>query len=98
MNNSEMALIVKRLEGRERGMEAEESVEIDNLIARNGDAGAHGVVVLLAVGHHDVEAIGRSALKDDDEAAAWAGRRNGCCFGHHRANKKAWDGRGAGYC
>ena len=69
MDDGEMALVVERLEGRERGMQAEESVEIEDLVLRNGDAGPHGVVVLFAIGHDDVEAVGGAALKDDDEAA-----------------------------
>jgi hypothetical protein len=68
VDDGEMALIVERLEGRERGMQAEEAVEIDDLILRDGDAGAHGVVVLLAIGNDDVEAVGCAALEDDDQA------------------------------
>ena len=73
MDNGEMALFVEWLERRERGMQAEEPVEIDDLILWNGDAGPHRVVVLLAIGNHDVQAVGGAALKDDDEAAirAW---------------------------
>ena len=73
-------------------MEAEEAVEIENLVLRDGDAGAHGVVVLLAVGHDDVEAVGGAALEDDDKAAAGVA---GGGFGHDRADEEAGDGGGA---
>ena len=51
-------------------MQAEEAVEIEDLILRDGDGGAHGVVVGLAPGNDDVEAVGGAALKDDDELLA----------------------------
>ena len=70
VDDGEMALVVERLEGRERRMQAEEAIEVEDLILRNRDAGAHGVVVLFAVGNDDVEAVGCAALEDDDEAAA----------------------------
>ena len=92
VDDGEMALIVERLEGRERGMEAEESVEVEHLVLRNGDAGAHGVVVLFAIGDDDVETVGGAALKDDDQAAVGNGRS----LGHDGADEEAGDGRGAG--
>ena len=75
VHDGEMALVVERLEGGERGMQAKESVEIEDLVLRNRDAGAHGVVVLFAIGNDDVEAVGGAALKDDDEPAAGCGCR-----------------------
>ena len=66
MNDGEMALVVERLEGCERRMQAEEAIEIEHLVLGDGDAGAHGVVVLFAVGDDDVEAVGGAALEDDD--------------------------------
>ena len=68
-------------------MEAEESIEIDNLILRNGDAGAHGVVILLAIGDDDIEAVGGAALKDDDQAAVGSGRS--LC--HDGAHEETWE-------
>ena len=73
VDDGEMALIVERLEGCERGMQAEEAIEIEHLVLRDGDGGAHGVVVLFAVGDDDVEAVGGAALEDDDQAAAGSG-------------------------
>jgi hypothetical protein len=68
-----MALIEERLERRERRVQAEESIKIENLILGDGDAGAHRVIVLLAIGDNNVKAVGGAALEDDDEAAI--GRR-----------------------
>ena len=48
-------------------MQAEEAVEIDHRIARNIDAGPHGVITLLAVRHHDIQSISRAALENDDK-------------------------------
>jgi hypothetical protein len=48
-------------------MQAEEAIEVETWFCGDGDAGAHGVVVLLAVGNDDVEAVGRAALEDDDQ-------------------------------
>ena len=73
-------------------MKAEEAVEIEDLILRDGDAGTHVVVVLLAVGDDDVEAVGCATLEDDDQAAAGCG----CGLGQNRANQEAGDGGGAG--
>src|ERR1700722_9351428 len=75
MDDSKMALIIERFESRERRMKAKESVKIEDLIFRNGDAGPHCVVILLAVRDDDIETIRGSALEDDYEAAA-GGRRN----------------------
>src|ERR1700685_4734088 len=49
-------------------MQSEEAVEIDHRLARNIDAGAHGVIWRVGVGNHNVESIGRTALKDHDQA------------------------------
>jgi hypothetical protein len=73
VDNSEMALVIEGLEGRERRMEAEEAIEVENLVLGNGDAGAHGVVVLLAIRDNDVETVGGATLKDDHEAATRCG-------------------------
>ena len=45
-------------------MQPEESVEIDHLVLRNRNARPHRIVVLLAIGNHDVEPIRRATLKD----------------------------------
>src|SRR5215467_771473 len=49
-------------------MQAEESVEIDHILARNIDARPHGVILFLAVRDDDVESVGCAALEDDDQA------------------------------
>jgi hypothetical protein len=90
----EMALIVERLEWRKGGVQAEESVQVEDLILRDGDAGTHLVVILFPVGNHDVEPVGRAALENDHEALAWRETRR--CLGQDRPNQKAGNGRGAG--
>src|ERR1700677_2335123 len=89
-----MPLVIERLEGGKRGMKAEEPVEVENRILRNGDAGTHFVVVLLAVRHDNVESVGCSSLEDDHEPLAWC--ETGCCLGQNRADQKTWDGRCTG--
>ena len=54
-------------------MQAEEAVEVDDLLARNVDAGPHRVIGTLGVGHDDVEAVGRAALEDHDQALVGGG-------------------------
>jgi hypothetical protein len=85
VNDREMALIEERLERGKRRVQAEESIEIENLILGDGDAGAHRVIVLLAIGDDNIEAVGGAALEDYDEAAIWCGQS----LRHHGANQKA---------
>ncbi len=92
MDDGEMSLVIERLEGCQRRMQPEEAIEIENLVCGYGDAGAHGVVVLLAVGNDDVEAVCSAALEDDHQAATGIA----CGFGHDGADEEAGDGRGAG--
>ena len=49
-------------------MQSEEAVEVDHRLARNIDAGPHGVVLRLGVGNYDVQSVGGTALKDHDQA------------------------------
>src|SRR6185437_7824373 len=62
-------------------MQAKEAVEIDDRlgsVARtwNGDAGAQSVIRLLAMRHHDVQPISRTALKEHNKTfIARAGSR-----------------------
>ena len=93
MDDGEMALVIEGLEGRKRGMEAEEAIEVENLVLRNGDAGTHGVVVLFAIGDDDIETVGGAALEDDDETAIG---RCCCVLAENGADQKAGDCRGAG--
>ncbi len=67
MHDGEMPLLPERLKRRQRRMQAEEAVEIEHGLARNIDAGPHGVVLRLAVRNHDVQAVGRAALKNYDQ-------------------------------
>src|SRR5690349_5526038 len=48
-------------------MQAEESVEIDHILARNVDARPHGVILLLSMRYNDVESVRGATLKDYDQ-------------------------------
>jgi hypothetical protein len=88
-----MALFVEWFERGHGWMQSEEAVEVENLILRYGDGGAHGVVVGFAVGNDDIEAVGCSALEDDDELLALR-----CCLGgrgHDGAGEERRQRRGA---
>src|SRR5579864_3377828 len=73
MNDGEMMLLPQRLKGRERRMQSEEAVEIEDRLPGNVDAGAHGVVLGLAMWDDDVKSIGRAALEDHDQALRTGG-------------------------
>ena len=94
MHHGKMPLVVERPEGCKRGMQAEETVQVEYLVCRDCDAGAHGVVIRLPVGNHNVQAISRAALEDDHQPPA----RVDCGFRHHGTNQEAGDGRSAGNC
>src|SRR5271165_885362 len=94
VNDGEMALVPKRLERRQRGMQSEEAVEIDHLLPRNVDAGPHGVIRGLGVGHNNVQAVSSAALENDDEPfVAGTGLRRAPC----RPRKERGDGSGTDY-
>ena len=67
MNDGEMALVVERLERSHGRMQTEEAVQIDHLILLDSDRRAHGVIVLLAIGDNDVEAVGGATLEEYDQ-------------------------------
>src|SRR5689334_3423449 len=67
MNDGEVALLPQGLKGRERRMQPEEAVEIEDRFPGNVDAGTHGVVLGLTVRNDDVKSIGRAALEDYDQ-------------------------------
>ena len=67
MHDRKMTLLPKRLKCRERRMQPEEAVKIEHRLARNVDAGPHGVVLRLGMRNDDVEAIGGATLKDHDQ-------------------------------
>src|SRR5208337_2641063 len=74
-------------------MQPEEAVEIDHLLPRNIDAGPHRVIGALGMRHNDVQAVGRTALKDDHQPLVGAGfGRAPCC-----TRKEGRDRRGANY-
>ena len=50
VDDGEVALVVEGLEGGHGRVQAEEAVEVENLVLLDGDGGTHRVVVLLLVG------------------------------------------------
>ncbi len=56
-------------------MESEESVEIDDRVARDVDGRPHRIVGALGVRHDDIEAVGCAALENDDQALVLGARR-----------------------
>jgi hypothetical protein len=92
MDDREMALLPERLERSERRVQTEETVEIEYRLLWNVDAGAHGVVVLLAVRDDDIEAVGGATLKNYDEALGASGTV-GCA--ECGPGEEAWDRGGA---
>ena len=74
-------------------MQAETAVEIDggmgrSVRARDRDGGTHGVISGFAVRHDDIQAIDRSALKDDDQNVF---ARRSCIGGLDRAGQPGRD-------
>ena len=65
VNDREMALCSTAAESRHRGMQTEESVQVDHRFAGNIDRRPHRVISGFAVWDHDVKAVGGAALKDD---------------------------------
>ena len=92
VDDGEMSLVVERFEGSHRGMQPEESIEIDDLVGRDRNAGTHGVVILLAIRHDDVEPVRRAPLKNDDQPAV----RSRGAFCQHGADEKAGNRGGSG--
>src|SRR3974390_47443 len=67
VHDRKMLLLPQWLKRRHRRMQSEEAIKIDDLVARNIDAGPHRIVRLLVIWHDDVEPVGRAALKQDPE-------------------------------
>jgi hypothetical protein len=86
-----LTLLPERLKWLERWMQAEEAIEIEHSLARNIDAGPHGVVLRLGVRYHDIQPIGRTPLKNHDQAPGARPRRSRA---HRGASQKAWHGGG----
>src|SRR5947209_15554981 len=77
-------------------MQAEEAVEINDVVSLDGDGRPHRVIGTLAVWHHDVEPVSGATLEDDNEALlagchAFAGEscaREKCGDGRRRDHRK----------
>ena len=67
MHNRQLTLLPQRLKRRKRRMQAKESVKIKHSLARNVDAGPHGVILRIAVRHHNIQTVGSPTLEDHDQ-------------------------------
>ena len=56
------------------GVQSEKSIQVDELVLRDRDGRPELIVVLLRMGHHDIETVGRAPLEDDYQllALGWA--------------------------
>ena len=77
-------------------MHAEEAVEVDDLIAGDGDRGTRRVVRGLAVRHNDVQTINRAALENGNEHFVALRRRRLRNLDEHIRQKAAGDQRQPG--
>src|ERR1700722_6340345 len=69
-------------------MEAKKTIEINDRAPWDVDGWPHGVIGLLAVWNHDIEAVSRAPLKDDYQPlVADSSVDRGKC----RARQKTWD-------
>src|ERR1051325_10066301 len=73
-------------------MQAKKAVKINHTLPRDGDAGAHVVIRLLAVRNDNIQPISGAALEEHDQP--FCARSSGLS-GIHRARKKAWNHAGA---
>src|SRR5262249_27858534 len=94
MHHGQMFLVPQRLERAHGRMQAEETVKIDHVLAGNGDRPAHTRIRLLGVRHHDVQAVGRTALKQHYQALA-LGAAGSSLGGINRAREEARNNAGA---
>ena len=73
MHNGQLIFLEERRERRKAWVQAEKSVKIDCRIVSatprlgNCDAGAQTIVVGFGEGHHNVQAVGGSALEEHNE-------------------------------
>jgi hypothetical protein len=73
LHDGKLIFLEERRERSERGMEAEEAVEIDRRIVAavlwlgDGDARTQAVIIGFAEGDDDIETVGGAALEEDNE-------------------------------
>src|SRR4051794_3924645 len=67
MYNRELLRIPDLFQRSQRGMQAEVTVEVDNVLLRNRDAWTQRVIRLLTVGDDYVQTVSSSALKQGDQ-------------------------------
>src|ERR1700739_1177288 len=68
-------------------MQSEESVQVENVFTRNVDRRTHRIVSALTMRHHNVQAIRRPALEDNDQPP---GARAGLDGTVRSSRQKAW--------
>src|ERR1700733_8345134 len=89
VHNRQMPLLPERLKRCEGWMQSEESVEINDRLPRDVDAGPHRVILRFGVGHNDVQSMGGAAVEKHTEplgSPAILNRAKG------RSSKKTWHG------
>src|SRR5579863_6343802 len=94
-----MSLVEDGLQCVKTRVKSKEPVKIDGRLARiagfarsrDGNRGTHLVVVLLAVGHQDVEAV-RSPAHEDRNEHFLTRTQPGAFDGERGAPQKGWDG------
>src|SRR3984957_2447866 len=69
-------------------MEAKKSIEINDRAPWDVDGWPHGVIGLLAVWNHDIEAVSRAPLKDDYQPLV---ANSSVDRGKRRARQETWD-------
>src|SRR6266700_3583805 len=67
VDDGQVSLLPKRLKCRQRRMQPEESIEVEHRLARDIDAGPHGIILRLGIRDDDVEPIRGTALKNYDQ-------------------------------
>ena len=67
VHNGQVPLVPDGLQRGQRGMQSEEPVQVEDVVARNVDAGTHRVISALAMRHDNVQAIRSPALKNYDQ-------------------------------
>ncbi len=64
VHDGKVPLVPQRLEAGKRGMQAKESIQVNDAVPRNSDAGPHLVIGGFSVRDDDVQSVSGAALKD----------------------------------
>ncbi len=93
MHNRQVLLLPQRLQTRHRRMQSEKSIQIENLLLRNGDRRPHLEIGRFGVRDDNIQPIRRAALKDHHQLLATRARRRR--LRHHCARQEARNRRRA---